>query len=325
MNKTTKWIYAGLLCILLGAALIVTAGSMTAWDFKSFGNTYHLTAQTFEIDEPFTAIDVRDCGGDVTLLPAEDGRCTVTAGVSEESGVETVVEVRGGVLYVERKDTRSWSQRISFNVWTGEDAVTVRLPEERLAVMELRSGSSDVTVDGSLFFGRFSASCSSGRIDFLGAVEKKLSLKTGSGDILLADCACGSAALESSSGGIQVRNLQCGDFESRSTSGDQRLENLEAAGDLTAESGSGKLTLRRVKAGGALRLKSTSGDVDFEKLDAASVEIHTTSGEVEGTAARRMDFSASSSSGSIRIPEPDPKGGAFSVRTSSGDIKIKVG
>lgn len=324
MNRTMKWIYAALVCILIGAGLMISVGSMNGWDPARFGNSVHLTAQRFPVEENFGAIDLRGCGGDVTLLPAEDGVCRVVTGVSEDGGIETKVEVRDGVLYVTREDTRPWYARMAFNFWTGEDDVTIFLPEERLGELDLRSASSQIAVRSGLVFGRATVESTSGDIRFQAEATESLRLKTSSGAIVLEYSACGDVALESSSGDIRARYLQCGDFAARSTSGSQLLEDLSAAGSVTAVSTSGEKTLRRVTAKDALEIESTSGDVSLEAIDAASVAIRTSSGEVKGTVTRRMDFSASSSSGDIRLPESDPKGGAFRVTTSSGDVTIRL-
>lgn len=324
MNKTTKWIYTALVFLLIGAGLMISVGSMNGWDPARFGNTVHLTAQRFPVEEPFTAIDLRRCGGDVTLLPADDGVCRVVTGVSEDGGVETKVEVRDGVLYVTREDTRPWYARIAFNLWTGEDEVTIFLSEESMEALELRSASSPILIGSGLVFGRASVESTSGDIRFRAEASESLRLKTSSGAILLEYSDCGDVALESTSGDIRVRYLQCGDFASRSASGSQWLEELSAAGSVTAVSSSGEKILRRVTAKTALEIESSSGDVMLDGVDAASVAIRSSSGEVKGTVARRMDFRASSSSGSVSLPEPDPKGGAFTVRSSSGDVKIKL-
>ena len=325
MNRTTKWIYTALVLILIGAGLMISVGSMNGWDPARFGNAVHLTAQRFPIEEDFTAIDLRGCGGDVTLLPADDGVCRVVTGVSEDSGIETKVEVRDGVLYVTREDTRPWYARIAFNFWTGEDDVTVFLPGERTEALDLRGASSQVVVGSGLAFGRASVETTSGDIRFQAAASESLRLKTNSGAILLEYSECGDAALESTSGGIRVRYLRCGAFASRSTSGSQHLEDLSAAGAITAVGTSGEKLLRRVSAGGALSLESTSGKIVLDLIDAANVSITSTSGEVRGTVARRMDFRGSANSGDVRLPESDPGGGAFTVRTTSGDIRIDVG
>ena len=324
MNRTMKWIYAALVCILIGAGLMISVGSMNGWDPARFGNSVHLTAQRFPVEEDFGAIDLRGCGGDVTLLPAEDGVCRVVTGVSEDGGIETKVEVRDGVLYVTREDTRPWYARMAFNFWTGEDDVTIFLPEERLGELELRSASSQIAVRSGLVFGRATVESTSGDIRFQAEATESLRLKTSSGAIVLEYSACGDVALESTSGDIRARYLQCGDFAARSTSGSQLLEDLSASGGVTAVSSSGEKTLCRVTAKDALEIESSSGDVSLEAIDAASVAIRTSSGEVKGTVARRMDFSASSSSGDIRLPESDPKGGAFRVTTSSGDVTIRL-
>ena len=325
MNKTTKWIYTALVCILLGAGLMVTVGTKNSWNFSNFASTIHLTQKEFTIEEDFRAIDLRgNLGSDVTLLPAEDGVCRVVTGVSDNEAIETTVGVRNGVLCVERRDKRPWYQHISIVSWTGEDDVTVYLPEACLEALDVQSASGQVMAASGLVFGRVSVTGSSGDIRFLADAKESLSLQTSSGDIALTYAVCGDVTLKSSSGKIQVKDLQCGDFRSQSASGDQLLEDLNAAGDLKAVSSSGEKTLRRVTAGGAAVLESSSGDVELENFDAASVTIHTSSGEVKGTVARRMDFGASTSSGSVSLPEPDARGGDFRITTSSGDVKIKL-
>ena len=326
MSKTTKWIYIALFCILLGGAVIVSVGSMNGWDPSNFSSVVHLTQKEFTIKEDFRTIDMRGCGGaDVTLLPAEDGVCRVTAATGDEDGVKTTVEVRSGVLYVEREDTRPWHQRVSFNIWSGEDRVTIRLPEALLTEQELLCSSSDVTVESGLAFGTAAVACGSGEIRFLADAEESLSLKTGSGDVALSGAACGDVTITCTSGRIRAQELSCRSFQGGTGSGDIRLESVQAERDLQLKSGSGELRLSAVGAGGALTLETGSGDIRLDEVDAASMDIRSSSGEVKGTVARRMDFRGHTGSGDLSLPEPDPKGGAFYVKTGSGDVKITLG
>ena len=70
MNRTMKWIYAALVCILIGAGLMISVGSMNGWDPARFGNSVHLTAQRFPVEEDFGAIDLSEIISEVASSSA---------------------------------------------------------------------------------------------------------------------------------------------------------------------------------------------------------------------------------------------------------------
>ena len=300
MSRTTKWIHAGLICLLAGFALCLTVAGLNGFDWAGLGTELHDTPREYVVDEPFDTIDLRAGGEDVTLRRAADGVCRVVTGESDDPAIRTVVEVRGGALRISRQDRRPWYRHVGFTWTTGESGTTVYLPED-FAVLTVQSASGDVTVEGDLRFDTLTVATTSGDVELAGEVRESLRVRTTSGDVKLRGLQGeGALSLASTSGDLRGENLRCGSLTAESTSGEQRYEGLRA---------------------GRVALTSTSGDIRLERLDADEVEIHTASGEVRGTVTKPMDFSGSTASGNLHLPE-SVSGGTFRVSTASGDVRI---
>ena len=74
---------------------------------------------------------------------------------------------------------------------------------------------------------------------------------------------------------------------------------------------------------GELSASNTSGSVRLDNCDAANIYIRSTSGSVSGTLLSGKNFTADSSSGSVRVPASSGEG-VCEVRTSSGSIRLEV-
>ena len=91
-----------------------------------------------------------------------------------------------------------------------------------------------------------------------------------------------------------------------------------------AKTVSGDIEMEDTLAKEKMTLSCTSGDIEFERIDAKTMELETISGDIEGTLLSVKHFVAKATSGDIDIPDSDSSAGKCSVKTTSGDIEIKI-
>jgi DUF4097 and DUF4098 domain-containing protein YvlB len=236
--------------------------------------------------------------------------------ISVPSG--SVLIERGGAdqveVYLETSDEPSW------HVTQSGDTITVgherfgflRVSRARLRVTapegsSLHVATASATVRAPLRLGRVSASTASGDVHLEDVAE--LHVRTASGDVSVGKV----------DGDLTVKSAS-GDVRARSVAG--RVSVTTASGDTSIEA-----------AGGPLALSSASGDLRVGVYSGDDLEASTMSGDVAVglVAGRRVKLSASTLSGSVRLPERRPapadahEGEVVSVRLKSvsGDLTLR--
>lgn len=104
--------------------------------------------------------------------------------------------------------------------------------------------------------------------------------------------------------------------------GSVRLSDL-SAGTLTVETTTGDLNLRGVAVEGALSAHTTTSDIRLERVDAASLAIAATTGDVTGTLCSEKRFAVHIGTGDVSVPAT-ASGGVCEIETSTGDVHIEL-
>lgn len=104
--------------------------------------------------------------------------------------------------------------------------------------------------------------------------------------------------------------------------GSVRLSDL-SAGTLTVETTTGDLNLRGVAVEGALSAHTTTGDIRLERVDAASLAIAATTGDVTGALCSEKRFAVHTGTGDVSVPAT-ASGGVCEIETSTGDVHIEL-
>jgi len=207
----------------------------------------------------------------------------------------------GGDITVTTRPEESLSLFSFFGTTRSEGTVAVAVPPG--VSLDLRCGSGDMEVHGGLAGG-------------------KVRLTTGSGDQLLEGAA---SAVEADAGSGKV-TLKLGPSAAsvvtvRTGSGDQVLEG--GMRTLRASAGSGEVTVRPGPPAESVEVTTGSGDIHLSG-GAARFEAHTGSGSVEAEDLSG-DARIHTSSGDITAQwHQTPAVGEVSVRTSSGDVKLRL-
>ncbi len=199
--------------------------------------------------------------------------------------IVTEVEVVDNTLKINRVDRRSWHEYVTFGFYEEEINLLICLPKAKYTTLNLMTSGGNVDIPKAFEFENATINTVSGNVDVNELKAERLNIVTVSGNIDLDN-------------GIATK-LKIG-----ATSGNIELENTVATE--------------------TIKIDTTSGDVSFECIDAADYEMHTASGNIEGSIVTPKQFYTSTSSGFIAVPESEDPTGDFVISTTSGDCKITL-
>ena len=256
-----------------------------------------------------------ECGAaDVKLLPAKDGVCRVQC--VDSALLKTRVWLEEGTLHVARE--RSWSL---FPISLKEDYLRVYLPDTDYESLWIKASSGGAAIPADFRFRTAIINTSSGGVGFAAEVTDELNIRSSSGGVAVSGASPDDLFISVSSGGVALSGVTSGKVDLRSSSGGMRLDDIRCA-ELNATCSSGAIRLSDVIADGPMTLECTSGAIRLEDCDAAELHIQCTSGSVSGHLLTPKTWSASSTSGSVRVPQSSSGGGICNVHTTSGSIRF---
>lgn len=275
---------------LIVAAICIVSGLVITIFAMSLGAFDEKKFDTYDYVE-----NVYEVKGDFTNISIKDIENDVillpssddkcTVAVSETANVKNSVSVEDNTLVIKKIDTRKWYDFIG--IWSNEISMDmiVYLPESQYEDLYIKTVSGNIKVSEEFIFDSADISSTSGDIDFSADVETKLVIESTSGDIELA--------------GIKVF-------------------------DLNVHTSSGEIEADSVISDNRIRIDTTSGDIDMSRSDAKDVVLDSISGEIDCEFLSPKIFDLESTSGDIKAPQDDASGGNCTVKTTSGDIHIRV-
>ncbi len=299
--------------LIVCAALLIIAGISLIVGSLSLRKESKMHEYTFA-NAGIRALELECGAAEVKLLPAGDGICRVRC--VESATQKYKVWQNEETLHVER--TGRWS---FFSVTRKENYVHVYLPEREYESLWVKSSSGGVSVPEDFCFRTAIISASSGGVGFAADVTDELNIQTSSGGVAVAAASPKELFIHASSGGVALAGMQPGSVTLRLSSGGLRLSDIQCGGDLSAESSSGSIRFTDVIADGTMTLECTSGSIKLEDCDAAELRIQCVSGSVSGHLLTPKVYSASSTSGTVRVPAGS-SGGICNVNTTSGSIRF---
>lgn len=151
-------------------------------------------------------------------------------------------------------------------------------------------------------------------------------LRGGSGDVVLGG-SLGTIDVEVGSGDIEADGLSSADVRLQTGSGDVDLGLDSRAGKVDVRTGSGDLDLSLDSDTAGVVLRAGSGDIDVELPSAPdSLDIETGSGDVSVDAPDadqfRLDVDTGSGDQNVDVPSSPTADQLIKVRTGSGDVEI---
>lgn len=151
---------------------------------------------------------------------------------------------------------------------------------------------------------------------------ESISINSSSGDIKLSgfDLA-GELKLDTASGDINLANVNAASLSVSVSSGDVEINRLMTTGDVSLHAASGDFSLDGIGAK-ALTISGTSSKIEVNKATLESVDIDTTSGDIELNETYTTDtVKIDTTSGAVDI-ERSNFAGKLTVETGSGDVHV---
>ncbi len=259
------------------------------------------------------ALEIDSDSAELKLIPASDGICRVVC--TEGAGRSHKVWTNEGTLHVERSSR--WSL---FRFSVSKDYIHIYLPGREYESLWVESSSGGVGVPDDFRFRTAIITVSSGGVGFAADVTEELNIQASSGGVAVSDASPDTLNVKASSGGVALADMNPGTVSVHLSSGGLKLENVRCK-SLSAESSSGGMRLSNVIADGTVRLECSSGSIRLDDCDAAELYIECTSGAVSGHLLTPKTYSASATSGSVRVPTGSG-GGLCVVKTTSGSIRF---
>lgn len=333
-TSTKRTLMAAVICILAGLLVLFCTAVSVGFDLRKI-NTVTFDKKTTAVTERFDSMKISGFDSNVTFVLSDNDETTVTS--FDSDGITTDITVKNGTLLITREDNRPWYEHISISFSSGNDGITISLPEKEYKTLNVTTLSGDITLPDGLCAERIRLESTSGSLrcqaDIIegsqpgseddGEETFNLWLKTVSGDVTVHNAITPLLKIDTTSGDISVSGGYI-EYSAKieSTSGEIELSEMSGAMGIAVNTTSGEIELENLKAT-RLYLRSVSGDIGFEDCDAAEIEIKTNSGDVDGAFLTGKIYNPSTKSGNVRVPASDPEGGTCTVTTTSGNITIK--
>ncbi len=273
--------------IIVAVAMIITGAVMSVCAYASLGKTYFegKTLYVKDLEEDFSSVKINCKSENIWIFSSDDDVGRIE--YSDYGNKELSVKVVNGVLEITSVEDLRWYEYISI-VHHNPPRISLYLPYKEYKALSMDVISEDVYVATKIPFENVDIKTTSADIQFYGEVKESLSLESTSGDITITET-----------------NL-----------------NLKKASLKTV---SGCIEANSIIASSEIDIKITSGEIEFNSIDAPEINLKSTSGDIEGNILTPKKIIAESTSGDIDVKSNDFADEICNVKTTSGDIKIRIG
>ncbi len=319
MNKKMKLsLIVATALILLGGIIFTSAMAAHGWDFTKL-TTVKYESNSYVFDESVENVSVISNTADIVISKSSDGKIKVETYLIEDDN--HTVEIVDGTLTIKRKGGFRWMAFMGINF--KQPRITVYLPEEAYASLNIESDTSDVKISSGITFKDVLVKVSTGDVKCYASANGELKIKATTGNVRLDDITAGSINITTSTGNIKLSKVLCiGDLKAKMSTGDAVFTSVNCK-NLTINGDTGDVVLKSVIASEKYSIKTDTGDVRLDSCDAEEIYIKTDTGDVKGTLLSEKIFIARTDTGDIDVPKTT-KGGKCEITTDTGDIKIKI-
>lgn len=310
---------AAVVLVAVGILLFAAAFIASGFDFSNLDITKY-EINTYTLSEDFEAIEIKSVEADITFKPSEDGKTRVDC--VERENVKHEVFIENGVMKITAVDKRAWYDYLTFFSFKSR-SVTIYLPSGHYKALTIAADTGDVSIPNTYSFGEAEITAGTGGVAFGASSDRKLKIKTSTGDIRINGVGADSIDLSVSTGRIEVRSVNCKETLSvKVSTGKTDLADVVCKA-LISNGSTGEIVLKNVVAADYFNLERSTGDVCFENCDAGQITVRTSAGDVTGTLCTEKKFITKTSTGDISVPDT-ASGGSCEITTSTGDIRIAV-
>ena len=305
--------------LVLGGIIFVIALGIGGWDIRNLGSIKYET-KTYEFSEDIKNISIDTDTTDVVFVTTNEDKVKVVC--CENIKMASSVTLSDGNLTISEKDNRKWYDYVTCFDFSSPKT-TIYIPAGEYGALSVKISTGDVSVSSGLSFESITHDGSTGDVNISANASGLIFVKVGTGDVELKGVEAGEIKVETSTGDIDFENVTVtGDISVTTGSGEGEFSSVTCS-NFTRKSGTGDSELENVIVSGKLSLTQSTGEVEFDRCDASEIYVKTSTGDVTGTLLTGKIFDAHSSTGNERVPQ-STEGGICEIKTSTGDIKIKI-
>ena len=310
--------------LIISLVLIIAGGITFGFTINNYikRNEATYVENTTIINSDISKIKVDTDTSKIYIRMSSDETCKVVCVEKEDD--KHVVDEKDGVLSVSRKEqpTRFLDNLFVFN--TKSITVTIYLNKTNYENLNINGHTGDVTVESGFTFGTVEIENSTGDMFFSSNVTGLLSIKGSTSDIEVKNVSANSLYLRASTGDITAKNINI--IEDITIDGHTSKINLEAVRckNITSTNTTGKVNFNDVVATDDLKIDAGTGDITIVMCDGKNVYLTASTGDITGTLLTGKMFTCISSTGKVAPVASDKNGGECIIKTSTGDIDIKV-
>ena len=294
-------IIVSVICIILGAAMAVSAYFSLANDTSKQLAAIKFEEMTHTIEESFTKLNIHTVNSSIEILPSPDGVCRIVCDDSEKlyHDVSVTESVQGVQLNINQQEDWQWYEML-YGLYRAEDIrVRVYLPESEYELLHADSTNGDITVAPDFRFQTVNTHTSSGNTKLTALNSDSLTAVTVSGNLVLRNIeAASDVYAQNANGFIQAEHATAPNITVFSSSGGTVLDHVSAdylhtsavSGEIRVLSGSfrdssyfetdsGDIGITDSQCGENVML-TLSGNVALQNVNGISLNISTSSGEI---------------------------------------------
>ncbi|MBR5140453.1 MAG: DUF4097 family beta strand repeat protein [Clostridia bacterium] len=305
--------------LIIGAIIMLIALAMVGFDLRK---AEKMLSESYTVVENITSLDIEcsrfEC--DVIVKSTSESQTRIEFYYPEKKGVS--YEVTDGTLVI--KNEKNISSLLSLVDFGNSSRIIVYLPDKAYDEIKINSDTGDVRLS-SLSSRNLSVEVSTGDVTINDLqVFDKITINGSTADHELHSVTANALTIKNSTGDVSVENATLSSFDITTSTGEVEINDLIASSHGNIKTSSGAIEIERMTVEGTLFMKSGTGDIEFSRLDAYEIYATASTGEIEGDVLTPKNFVTETSTGKVSVPSPDTSKGIFNIKTSTGDIKIRI-
>lgn len=306
--------------IILGTLLLIGGGALFAIGISKREKA-NLKEETYTI-EAFTKFDLQTKTSDIDLRVSDDD--TYSVKVMEYEKMPHTVKVEDGTLKITQKDNYNWYERI-FNFSLQREVVTVYAPAGAYASFKLDCNTGDLDIPNDFSFTTFDAINNTGKITIKSSASEYIKIKNDTGDVRIDSVNTGAMEVKTNTGNVELTKVNVTNNVKVDVDTGNIILKETTFKNLNTVSHTGNVKIINSVGTGDTTIKTSTGNVTFDAADSYNITVTTDTGDVKGTLLTGKLFSASSGTGTVKVPDDDPAtGGKCKITSHAGDIKITI-
>ena len=279
MSNTKKLIIFTAIILLLSALGSCMLTGTARFAFSGFRGPKE-TSKTYDLKDSFNAISVETDTGNITIMPAKDGKAKVVR--TGSVNLERCDRSEGRRVGKEGRSKRLWPFRIG--TYAGKSEITIYLPKTTYQTLQVKSntGTTDLRPGGS--FENMDIKTDTGSVNISSvSVSDNLKVKTATGRITLTDVIAEDLSVKSNTGSITLQHaIATDEIEIKSDTGSVNLERCDgpkieiktdtgsikgtllSGKTFDAKSDTGRVSIPASTPGGSCKIESDTGSITIE-------------------------------------------------------------